>query len=244
MNSWCTGLVGCLLLLSPAVVFAQTPHPADGAHTVHDSAIHTFVLVDQLEWLATSPRATGWDAKGWIGKDRDRFWFRTEGEASTSQLDRTETHLFYGRAVSPWWDLVAGMRNDDGPGPARNWAALGVQGLTPYVVEIEATAYVGAAGRTHARLEAKYELLVTNRLIVQPLVEIEIYGKDDPERLIGAGLSSADVGLRLRYEIRRELAPYAGILWSRRFFGTADQWRAAGQSEGDTRLVVGLRFWH
>ena len=219
------------------------PHPDGGTHTVHDNAIHTFVLVDQLEWLATSPRAAGWDAKGWIGGDRNRFWFRTEGEASASRLDRTETHLFYGRAVSPWWDLVAGMRNDDGPGPARNWAAVGVQGLAPYFVEIEATGYVGAAGRTHARLEAKYEALVTNRLVVQPLVEIEIYGKDDPERLIGAGLSSADVGLRFRYEISREIAPYAGVLWSWRFFGTADRWRASGQRAADTRLVMGLRFW-
>jgi copper resistance protein B len=232
------------LLAWPAIAFAQTPHPGESTHTVHDTAIHTFVLADQLEWLATSPRGAAWDARGWIGGDRNRFWFRTEGEASAAQLERTETHFFYGRAVSPWWDIVAGIRNDDGPGPARNWAAFGVQGLAPYFVEIEATGYVGAAGRTHARLEAKYELLVTNRLVLQPLLEIEIYGKDDPERLIGAGLSSADVGLRLRYEIRRELAPYVGVLWSLRFFGTADMWRASGQDATDTRLVAGLRFWH
>ena len=242
MSGSCTALMASFLTCWPAFVFAQDPH--GGVHTTHDNAIHSFVLVDQLEWMATSPRAAGWDAKGWIGQDRDRFWFRTEGEASAERLDRTETHVFYGRAISPWWDLVAGVRHDDGPGPARGWAAAGVQGLTPYVVEFEATGYVGADARTHLRVEAKHELLVTNRLILQPLAEVEIYGKDDPERMIGAGLSSADIGLRLRYEIRRELSPYAGVLWSRRFYGTADMWRAAGQSAGDTRLVVGVRLWH
>lgn len=237
-------LIAAAILASwPSVAWTQPPHAGTNGHTVHDNAIHTYMLLDQLEWLATSPQGTGWDAKGWIGNDRDRFWFRTEGEASADSIERTETHLFYGRAISPWWDLVAGWRNDDGPGPMRNWAAVGVQGLAPYFVEFEATGYIGAEGRTHARLEAKYELLVTNRLIVQPLVELEIYGKDDLDRMIGAGLSSADVGLRLRYEIRREFAPYAGVLWSRRFFGTADAWAAAGREVADTRLVVGLRIW-
>jgi copper resistance protein B len=232
------------LISCPAVAFAQTPHPEGRTHTTHENAIHSFVLVDQLEWLATSPRAAGWDAKGWIGQDRDRFWFRTEGEASTARLDRTETHLFYGRAIAPWWDIVAGLRHDDGPGPARNWAAVGVQGLAPYFVELEVTGYVGAEGRTHARVEAKYELLVTNRLVVQPLVEVEIYGKDDPERRIGAGLSSADIGLRVRYEIRREVAPYVGVLWSRRFYGTAEMWRGSGYPAANMRLAAGLRLWH
>lgn len=235
-------LAACLVW--PLAARAQSPPHAEKPHAVHDNAIHTFLLADQLEWLNGTTRAAGWDAKGWIGQDRDRFWFRTEGEASPHRLARTETHLFYGRAISPWWDLVAGMRNDDGPGPARNWAAVGVQGLTPWWLEIEATGYVGAAGRTHARLEAKHELLVTNRLILQSLVEIEIYGKRDPDRLIGAGLSSADGGLRLRYEIRREVAPYAGVLWSRRYFETATLASAAGYRTSETRLVAGIRFWH
>jgi copper resistance protein B len=239
-----TRLAAAVLIAWPAIASGQeAPHAGADAHTVHDNLIHTYVLIDQLEWLATSPTGTGWDAKGWMGNDRDRFWFRTEGEASADALERTETHLFCGRAISPWWDVVAGLRSDDGPGPMRNWAAVGVQGLAPYFVEVEATGYVGAAGRTHVRLEAKYELLVTNRLVLQPLVEIEIYGKDDPERMIGAGLSSADVGLRLRYEVRREIAPYAGVLWSRRFLGTADAWEAAGREVADTRLVAGLRIW-
>ena len=99
------------------------------------------------------------------------------------------------------------------------------------------------SGRTQLRIETEYELLLTNRLILQPLVEVDIYGKADPERRLGAGLSSVDAGLRLRYEFRREFAPYVGVTWHRRFFGTADQARAAGESVGSTRLAVGLRVW-
>jgi copper resistance protein B len=102
---------------------------------------------------------------------------------------------------------------------------------------------VGAGGRTHARFEVEYDQLLTNRLVLQPLVELEIYGKDDPERGIGAGLSSIETGLRLRYEVRRELAPYVGVTWDRKLFGTADRARTVGKDVGGTRLAFGLRTW-
>jgi copper resistance protein B len=233
-----------LLLLAGLAAPAMAQHDDEARHVIHDRAIRVYALVDQLEWLGGRTDAIGWDAKGWVGGDLDRIFFRTEGEARKSCLDRTETHVFYGRLVSPWWDLVGGVRVDDGPGPPRTWAAAGVQGLAPYWFEIEATGYVGAEGRTHARLEVKQELLVTNRLILQPLVELEIYGKDDRPRRIGAGLSSADIAVRLRYEMRREVAVHAGVLWSRTFFGTADLLRAAGEQPNQARAVAGVRFWH
>jgi copper resistance protein B len=118
-----------------------------------------------------------------------------------------------------------------------------VQGLAPYWFEVEATAYLGAEGRTHVRLETEYELLITNRLVLQPLAEVEIYGKSDPERGIGAGLSSADFGLRLRYEFKREFAPYVGVTWNHKFFDTADFAREDGESVRSTRLAVGVRLW-
>ncbi len=127
-----------------------------------------------------------------------------------------QVHLLYGRAIARWWDIVAGVRQDARPGPSRTWAAVGVQGLAPYWFEVEATAYVGEGGRTRARVEVEYELLLTNRLVLQPLLELEIYGKADPETGLGAGLSRTETGVRLRYEIRRELAPYVGISWDRR----------------------------
>jgi copper resistance protein B len=215
-----------------------------GQHTVHDDGIHYYVLFDQLEWQAGDGAAgLNWDNKGWVGRDVSRFWFRTEGEGEKGRLQSAQAHALYGRAIHRWWDVVVGVRQDFRPGPARTWAAVGIQGLAPYRFEVEATAYLGGSGRTHFRVETEYELLLTNRLILQPLAEVEIYGKSDPERRIGAGLSSMDAGLRLRYEGRREIAPYIGVTWNRKFFGTADLAEAAGEASGGARLALGLRVW-
>ena len=213
-------------------------------HSVHDNAVNSFVLFDQLEWQeGTGGHGVSWDTKGWIGTDRDRFWFRTEGQNEDGRLEEGEAHLLYGRAIARWWEVVAGLRQDVRPGSPQTWAAVGVQGLAPYRFEVEATAYLGASGRTHVRLETEYELLLTNRLILQPQVELDIYGKADPERGIGAGVSSLDVGLRLRYEIRREIAPYLGVVWNQKCFDTADYARQAGDATGGARLVLGARLW-
>jgi copper resistance protein B len=216
----------------------------NGHHAVHDDDIHYYVLFDQLEWQAGDGLSgANWDTNGWIGKDVNRLWFRTEGDSEHGELGEAQAHLLYGRAIHRWWDVVAGVRQDFGPGPARTWAAVGIQGLAPYWFEVEATAYVGEAGRTHFRLETEYELLLTNRLVLQPQVELEVYGKSDPERRIGAGLSSLDTGLRIRYEFRREFGPYVGITWNRKFFGTADLAKAAGEDPSAARFVTGVRLW-
>ena len=211
---------------------------------VHDDAVHALIRVDQLEWQSGEPDRVDWDAKGWIGGDRDRLWFRTEGLAETDQLDAAEAHLFYGRAFARWWDIVVGFRQDVGPHAPQSWLAVGVQGLAPYWFEVEATAYLGADGQTAARFEVEYELLLTNRLVLEPLVELNLYGKTNVERGIGAGLSEFDGGLRLRYELRREFAPYLGVVWRRTFGDTADLANAAGQTTGGRRFVAGLRLWY
>jgi copper resistance protein B len=223
---------------------AAFPQLVEPGHAVHDNGTQYFVLFDQLEWQSAD-RLSGanWDTSGWIGRDVDRFWFRTEGDSENRTLGEAQAHALYGRAIHRWWDVVAGLRQDFGPGPARTWAAVGIQGLAPYWFEVQATAYVGQSGRTHFRFEAEYELLITNRLILQPQVELEVYGKSDPERRIGAGLSSLDTGLRLRYEFRREFAPYVGVTWNQRFFGTADLSKAAGEDPHVTRFVTGVRLW-
>ena len=158
-------------------------------------------------------------------------------------VGEAHTHVLYGRQFSRWWDMVAGVRQDFKPGSPQTWAAFGVQGLAPYWFEIEATGYIGGSGRTHARVEIEYELLFTNRLILQPLFEVDVFGKSDPERGIGAGLSMTDLGLRLRYEFKREMAPYVGISWNNKWGKTADFAKAAGEEAGDSRLVTGLRLW-
>lgn len=218
--------------------------PDVNGHEVHDGALNYFVLFDQFEWqVGEGTQGVNWDTKSWVGGDRNRIWVRSEGETGRARVDHAEGHVLYGRAISRWWDLVGGVRQDFRPGPARTWAAIGLQGLAPQWFEIEATAYVGAGGRTHLRLEAEYDLLLTNRLVLQPLVEMEFYGKSDPERRIGPGLSTADAGVRIRYEVRREVAPYLGLVWQRRFAGTADFARAAGQDVGAWRAVGGVRLW-
>lgn len=213
-------------------------------HAVHDKALNYSVLFDQLEWQS-GERADGVsvDARGWIGRDRDRLWFRAEGDGTSQRVDEAQTHVLYGRQISRWWDIVGGVRQDFRPSSAQTWVAFGVQGLAPYWFEIEATAYVGASGRTQVRVEIEYELLLTNRLIVQPLVEAEIFGKSDLARGVGAGLSTTDVGFRLRYELRREIAPYVGITWGNKWGQTADFAEAAGEDTGGARFVTGLRVW-
>lgn len=213
-------------------------------HTVHDRALNYFVLFDQLEWQSVEG-GTGinLDSKGWVGWDRDRFWFRAEGDGENGRIGEAEAHLFYGRQFSRWWDVVAGVRQDFRPGPSRTWAAIGVQGLAPYWFEVELTGYVGAEGRTHFRGEVEYELLLTNRLVLQPLVEVEVFGKSDPERGVGAGVSTTEAGFRLRYEFRREFAPYVGVIWNNKFGGTADFAEAVGEDTGGARFVTGFRLW-
>lgn len=213
-------------------------------HSVHDDAVNYYVLFDQFEWQAgDGVNGMNVDTRGWVGTDRDRFWFRAEGEGEDGRVGQMQTHLLYGRRFSRWWDVVAGIRQDIRPGSPQTWAAFGVQGLAPYRFEVEATAYVGTAGRTHLRFEVEYELLLTNRLILQPLFETEIVGKSDPERGVGAGVSTTDLGLRLRYEFRREIAPYLGVTWNNMWGETADFAEAAGEDAGGARFVAGLRVW-
>jgi copper resistance protein B len=218
--------------------------PEVAGHAAHDDAVHYFVLLDQFEWQVTDGASgINLDSKGWVGRDRDRLWFRAEGDADGGRVGEAQAHVLYGRQFSRWWDVVAGIRQDFRPGPAQTWAAIGLQGLAPYWFEIEATAYVGASGRTHARFEVEYELLLTNRLILQPLVEVEVFGKSDPERGVGAGVSTTDAGFRLRYEFRREVAPYVGVVWNNKWGKTADFADAAGEDTGGARLVMGVRLW-
>ncbi len=218
--------------------------PDVDGHPAHDQGINYFVLFDQLEWeTGTVQAAFGWDTKGWVGRDRDRLWLRTEGQRSDGDVWDAQTHAFYGRQVSRWWDVLVGVRQDLAPGPAQTWAAFGVQGLAPYWFDVEATAYLGAEGRNHYRFETEYDLLLTNRLVLQPQAEMEIYGKPDLEHDRDRGLATLDFGVRLRYLVQRDLAPYAGVVWHQKHFGTADIARANGESTGGARFVAGLRFW-
>lgn len=218
--------------------------PDVAGHAVHDRAVTSYFLFNRLEAF-DADEGTGfqWEGQGWIGGDINRLWLRSEGERVGGLTESADLEVLYGRGIARWWDLVAGVRHDFKPGESQSFAAIGIQGLAPQKFEVEATAYVGERGQTAARFEVEYELLLTNRLILQPLVEVNLFGKNDPARGIGSGLSTAEAGLRLRYEFTRKFAPYIGVVYERAYGGTADFRRDEGEDIDDTRLVIGLRTW-
>lgn len=222
-------------------------YTSHGGHQVHDSAINSYFLADKLEWQnADDGSALAWDVSGWIGGDIDRLWLRSESERSNGKTEDAEIQALWGHAISPWWDVVSGVRQDFKPGAPQTWAAFGLQGMALYNFEAEATAFIGESGQSAIRFEGDYDILLTNRLILQPTAEFNVYGKNDPQRGIGSGLSNSEAGLRLRYEIRREFAPYIGVTWNRTYGNTADYAREDGEDGEDrseARLVIGVRMW-
>lgn len=217
--------------------------PVHGLH-MHGSAPFGMLLIDQLEaFHGRDANGQSWEAEGWYGNDENKLWIRTEGERSRGKLEDGDLEAFWNHNVTTFWSTQLGVRQELGEGPNRTWAAFGVQGLAPYWFEVEATGYVGASGRTSGRLRADYEILFTQRLILQPEAEINLYGKNDPQRRIGSGVSDIQFGLRLRYEIRRQFAPYIGVNWVRRIGTTADYARQDHQPVLDRQIVAGVRIW-
>lgn len=208
---------------------------------MHDDAAFGMFKLDQFE-RAIGNSVAAWEVEAWYGRDFDKLWLRSEGEHDAGRND-IRTELFWDHAFASFWDWQLGARHDSGAGPSRDWTAFGVQGLAPYWIELAATAYLGEQGRSAVRLRAEYELLFTQRLILQPEAELNFYGRSDPRREVGSGLSDATFGLRLRYEIRREFAPYLGIVWQHRLGQAADFARAAGHDAADTQIVAGVRIW-
>ena len=203
------------------------------------------VLVDRLEraYSHDSGHWTTYDVQAWYGRDFNRAVLKAEGQASEGRLQDARTELLWGHAIAPYWDSQLGVRHDNGGGPDRNWLAFGVQGLAPYWFNVEATGYLGDQGRSALRLSASYELLLTQRVVLQPQLELNAYGRDDPARVIGSGLSDATAGLRLRYDISRQFSPYIGVEWSGRFGRTGDFAQAAGERRDTTDVVAGVHFW-
>lgn len=224
-----------------AAAFPELHH----GHMSHGATINSLVRLNRLEgWDADHDSGQAWEADAWIGGDVQRLWLRSGGEREGGRTESADLEVLYGRGISAWWDVVAGVRHDLAlGGDSQSWAAIGLIGMAPYRFEVSATAYIGESGQTAAHLGIEYEMLLTNRLILQPVVELDVSGKDDPQRHVGSGLSSAEAGLRLRYEINRRFAPYIGVVHERSFGGTADYRQEAGEAARDTRFVAGVRLW-
>jgi len=196
-----------------------------------DAASVAMLKLDQLESSGDAGRRAAWEAEAWYGGDFDKAWLRSEGEEAHGRTE-ARAELFWDHAYASFWDSQLGVRRDFGHGPSRDWVAFGVQGLAPYWFELEATAYLGDGGRSAARLRCEYELLLTQRLILQPELEANFYSRRDLARETSAGLADASLGLRMRYEIRREFAPYVGVV---------REWRNG--LKDDTEVVLGIRLW-
>lgn len=230
---------------SDGYTLADGPYAQAGPRQLKLADEHAFwaVLVDRLEYNIGS-NSTVYDISGWYGTTYDRFVVKAEGDIADGHLEESQTDLLWGHAISAYFDSQLGVSIDQyQEGKNREWLAMGIQGLAPYWFELDMTAYVGSNGRTALSVEAEYELLFTQKLILQPRVELRLHGKNDPDNEVGQGLSNISAGLRLRYEFTRQFAPYIGAEWSGSYGKTADYRRAAGEKVNDTQFVAGLRFW-
>lgn len=248
-------LVTCLLASRALAQNSQVDNDVDRAAAfpdlggmsmrehMDDDRVNAMVLFDRLEVRNTRQTQFNWDAAAWVGRDANRLLLRTEGRSARGAVTDANLEALWARPVARWWNLVVGARHDFRPQDSRSWVAFGVTGLAPYRLEVQATLYAGEGGRTALQFESAYELLLTNRLILQPRLQVDAYGKDDPGRGIGSGVSEIEAGLRLRYEIRHEFAPYLGVAWVNRFGATADLSRAAGQDARELQALAGLRVW-
>jgi len=230
---------------TPAATAKATLGMEPGAmQPVMDQGIFAHAIFNQLEgrWNGSNPEFR-WDGQGWIGTDYDKLWIKSEGTLSKGAVNDGQQQFLYSRAVTTYFDVQGGLRSDLDSRPTRNWAAFGFQGLAPYFFDLEVTGFVSGEGHLAGKLEAFYDLLLTQRLILQPQIELNLYSKADPARLVGSGFSDIDTGLRLRYEFSRTFAPYLGVVYEGKFGQTANFARQAGESTGDVRFVFGIRTW-
>lgn len=223
----------CLALTTTAVVAAM-----------EDDPVLTMLKADKFEARDTDDgTVTAWEGHLWIGKDLNKLWIKTEGERLSEGTESAEIQLLYSRAIDPNWDLQLGYRHDADPDPERNWAVIGFNGVSPYWLEIDTALFVEEDGQKSLRFEAEYEFMLTQKWVLSPEVEVNWFSEDDDDLGIGSGLADIEMGLRLRYEIRREFAPYVGVHYERLLGDTEDIADAAGEDTSETQLVAGLRFW-
>lgn len=218
--------------------------PKEWPAPVMDTQPFTLLLLDRLEYHAQpGPGVRVWDAQAWVGGDLNKAWFKTEGESEAGGSTDWEVQALYARRIAPFWHLQAGVRSDRRSGRTRNAVALGVQGLAPYWFDVEATLFADRKGIS-GQAEVETDLLLTQRLILQPRFETQFSGYTERARGIGRGIEQVELGLRLRYEIRREFAPYVGINWTRKVGTTASIARSQGEDTRTTSVVVGIRAWY
>lgn len=239
-----------ILILSLSAGAAKAQHSVDGpseaapfGSPIEDQYVWVHAIFEQVEGRFGSEDAFVWDGEAWTGTDAHRLWLKSEGELKDGEVEGGQHEILYDHPISTYFDLQAGLRYDLDSRAGRGWAAFGVEGLAPYFFHIAATAYASGSGHFAAKLAGTYDLLITQRLILQPDIELNFYSKDDSKRLIGSGLAVLDLGIRLRYEIVRKFAPYIGVTYERKSGQTGTYAAAAGEKTDAIRLAVGVRSW-
>ena len=208
------------------------------------NGIMSSVLINQLEASSRHGQInSSYDVDAWLGTDWNRLALKAEGEAADSILEEARTELLWRKPVDTFWNTELGVRHDSGKEKRRTWLALGIDGMSPYWIDLGGTLYLANQNRAAVRLEATYDWRITQRVFLQPTVEANLYSKNDAERDIGKGLSDLQAGLRLRYEVRRQFAPYIGVEATRHYGKTADMLRVKGESISNTVAVAGVRIW-
>lgn len=242
------GLLACAALLAPTLAFGQTPGGDPNSAQpfgppVNDQRLFVHGLLDQFEGRLGADRGFRWEGEGWVGGDFNRLWFKSEGEVTGGKVADGQQELFYDRPISSYFDLQVGGRYDLDSRAGRGWGAIGVEGFAPWYATTSATLYASGDGRFAAKLEGSDEIRFTQRLVLEPQAELNLYSRSDPARGVGAGASDLDAGLRLRYEITRKFAPYIGVTYEKLFDRTADFARTFGDRADDLRFTVGIRSW-
>jgi copper resistance protein B len=222
---------------SPATAAAPYGAPVADEHVFYHA------LLSQFEGRLGRNNSFRWEGEGWAGTDMNRVLLRSEGSVSDGKVDDGQQELFYSRPISTYFNAIAGGRYDLDSAAGRGWAAIGIEGLAPLFFHVAATGYIGNKGRYAAKLEGSYDLLLTQTLILQPQIEMNLYSKTDPARMLGTGLADLDTGLRLRYEISRKFAPYVAVTYENKFGKTADFARANGEPTANLRFSFGIRAW-
>ena len=228
------GVVAPALLATPAAAQMQ-----------HGDQWYGALLLDQLEYrMQDGDDVLAWNGQGWYGSDYNKLWVTSEGEkVASGELEQAEVQVLYSRLLGYFWDLQGGIRYDFRPNPSRAYAVLGVQGLAPGFFELDLKSFVSDEGDLSARIEAEYDLRITQQLILQPRLEIDLSAQDVSELGVGKGITTIEPGLRLRYEITRKFAPYIGVNWERAVGQTADFAREEDEDTSALAFVLGVRLW-
>lgn len=230
-------LLAWMLIASPASADERAGTPADWPPPMHDPGPFWMVRGDRLEsTLGETDNSYTWDLQGWYGYDRRRLHFKSEGEGEWGKRnDDAQLQLLYSQLMAPYWEWQLGIRHDFRPADGRSFVVAGLQGLAPYLFEIDTALFLSEDGDLSARFEAEYDLLITQKLILQPRFEADLAFSDVAALGIRSGDYGAGLGLRLRYELRREFAPYLGFRLERQ--------RDMQGRRSESAFIAGLHFW-